>query len=211
MAHPTRVPWLKIGNLPSLCAMGPRLLTMTGLFRVWMINHFTPGNTESEQLTRLVWDKDVRKTGIVIESHTAWDPQTTGATPAVVIKRQAWRKVRLGIADKLMGELPVDGIVHYTNLWEGAHTFFCVGGESGEVEMLAAEVFGELNEFADAVRSELGLMRLTVAEVGEVAILEEASQNFVVPITVGYGVQHSWRLKQELPYFKRVDAALLGL
>jgi hypothetical protein len=206
-----RTPRLQPGLLPSLCALGPRLLTMTKLFRVWMIYHFSADNLENLQLERLLWQPDQQATGVVIEANTAYDPQKTEYRPAVIIKRQSWRRVRVGIGNRYMGEMSRDGIMHHANLWQGAHTIFCLAGEDGEAELLATEVFRELNEHADVVQQLLGLHRLEVAEVGEVSILEEASQHFVVPINIGYAVMESWRVRQEAPFFKRLDLSILGL
>jgi hypothetical protein len=50
-------------------------------------------------------------------------------------------------------------------------------------------------------------MRFAVAEVGELAILEEGRQNYVVPITVAYTVQEFWLIRQEAPKVNRIDLA----
>lgn len=208
-----RTPRLAVGHLPSLCDLGPRLLTLTGLLRVWLINHFNSSdNIELLKLRKCVWNKDPAKSGIVIEKNTAWDPRKTGTRPALILKRGAWRRIRLGIGDKFLGGgSSQNGDEHYCNWWQGSHTVFAIAGEDGECEMLATEVFRELNEFGPAVRDMLGLKRFEVAEVAEIAILEEASQNFVVPVNIAYAVEESWILRQEAPFLKRIDVSLLGL
>ena len=56
------------------------------------------------------------------------------------------------------------------------------------------------------------LAKFQVTEVGEVSEIEESTENYVVPITIGWAYQETWRLSPEamklavlLPQF---DAAL---
>jgi len=185
----------------SLCELGPRPLVMQGWLRLWLTGHFQKANLEDQDQTiqKMLWRPDAT-TGIMIESNTRWVPELTELRPAVILKRGAWRRIRLGIADRMLGYFQIDGQEVYANLWQGSHTLFC-----GEVEKLAAEVYRELNEFGPAFREVLNLMRFEVTEVGEIMILEEARQNFVVPVVVAYAFTEQWHLNREVPVMRRID------
>lgn len=191
----------------DLCELGPRPLITTGWLRLWMTHHFQKGNFESTapSIQKAFWSSDRARTGIAIESVTKWIPELTEHRPGVIIKRNAWKRVRLGIADKLMFHWPIDGQDSYTNFWQGSHTLFCISGEGAEAEILAAEVYRELNQFSDVIRRTLNLVRFEVMEVGELMLLEQARENFVVPVTVGYAYQENWRVLQEAPRIRRID------
>jgi hypothetical protein len=199
-----------------LCAMGPRPLVMTGWLRLWLAGHFQKANLEdSEQSTptdqtiqKMLWKPD-NTTGIVIESHTRYLPEMTEKHPAVIIKRNGWKRIRLGIGDRMMGPADPTGQDVYGNLWQGSHTLFCIAGKGAETEKLAAEVYRELNEFAPIFRATLDLMRFEVTEVGELMMLDQARSNFLVPITVAYGFMESWRVNREVPLLCRLDMAIM--
>src|SRR5262245_37510157 len=205
MSHPR----LDVAVLPSLCETGPHLLRMTGFFRVWMTYHFgSADNIKDPDLKDRLWTYDVKTTGILIESATIWDPTMTERRPSIVIRRNAWRQQRMGINNQL---IPADasGSTYHANYWQGAHTLFCIAGDGGECEKLSVEVFHELNEFAPAVRQATGLHRLEAVEVGELGKLDEARENFVVPVTMAYAIEQNWTLQQEAPFLKSLDMALL--
>lgn len=200
-------PRLAIDHLPSLCDLRPKLLTLTALFRLWLINHFChPDNIQLPSLKKCVW-KNTPQTGIVIESATTWDPRVVMNRPSLVLKRGAWRRIKLGIGDKYLG-VDATGQHYMCNWWQGAHTVFCLAAQDGEVELLATEVFQELNEFADAVRRRTGIKALAVGEIGETAILEESTQHFVVPVNLVYAVEESWILRQEAPFLKSLNMSM---
>jgi hypothetical protein len=121
----------------------------------------------------------------------------------MIKKRNGWKNLRMGIDNRMMGVVPSDGHDYYTNFWTGSHTLFCLSSEGAAAEILAAEVFRELNHFAGKVRPRVGLHRLEVIEVGEAYLLEESTENFAVPVTVGYAWQDSWLVEE-------LDAAVLA-
>jgi hypothetical protein len=115
----------------------------------------------------------------------------------------------MGIDNRMMGDHESSGCLVYDTFWLGSHTLFCLAGEGGEVEKLAAEVWGELIAFAGIMRGPANLLRMEVVEVGDVAVLEESSQHFAVPITVAYGFQQGWRVYPAARPLKSIDLAIL--
>ena len=194
----------------SLCELGPRPLVATGWFRLLLAGHFQPGNLEdtSETIGKMLWKPD-NTTGIMIESITRWVPELTEKRPAVIIKRNGWRRLRLGIGDKMFGPGDPAGQEFFANAWQGSHTLFCIAGKGAETEKLAAEVYREMNEFGPAIRATLDLLRFEVTEVGELMLLEEARQNFVVPVVVAYAFVESWQLQDSSPPLTGIDLALM--
>ncbi len=203
-----------LGRFPDLCALGPRLLTVVGLFRVWMIDVFSdPENMSDPGLKHLRWDEDPKRTGITIEASTVWEPRTTGYRPAVIIRRHAWKRVRLGINDNLSyGFAMADGVVERANWWTGACTLFCLGGTGGEADKIANTVYEDVNRYSKAVVRKFGgvLKHLEVVEVGEAGILEEAGdETFVVPVTVAHVFEETWRNVDPKDRLTKIDMALV--
>lgn len=192
----------------SVCELGPRPLVATGWFKLWMQGHFADrANIEDQTdqaLPRNLWHPDFKIAKIAIESVTAWRPELTEHRPSIIIKRNAWKNIRLGIDNRMMPTAP-DGHNYYTNWWQGGHTLYCISGDGAETEKLAAEVFRELNEFGPTVRRILDLKRFQVLEVGELyKVKTDARENFAVPISVGYVYEEAWKVVQEAPLFNQL-------
>jgi hypothetical protein len=197
-------PELRLDTISKLCSMRmrPQVMTafMTELFR-W---HFAdPNNIEDSSLRDVIWRKDVEERRIGIMPISKYDPQNVERRPSIVIRRNGWRVVRLGIDDRLMGLINMDGFERYTTFMQGSHTLFCLAGEGAEAEILAAEVFRNLIQFGPLLRRNLDLMRFAVVDVGQLHEIEESSENFAVPVTVAYAHQDTWMLRQSSPRLKK--------
>jgi hypothetical protein len=197
-------------DLSSLCSLLNRPLILTGVFRDILARHFADaGYIEEPDLKHLIW-KSGEDTNILIESIHRWRPELTEHRPAVIIKRNAYQNVRKGIGDMRQGP-PADGQghPHYVTFWTGSHTLFCIGGTGAQAELLGTEVQRELTEFGPEIARALGLTRFNVTQVGAVAELEEAQENFTVPVTVGYTYEERWRLRKQAPLLHSVSLSMI--
>jgi hypothetical protein len=149
--------------------------------------------------TEFLWTKNVETTKIAIDSSTVWEPALTEHRPALIVKRNDWQHRRISIDNRVHGSSRADGAAEYTNLWLGSHTVFALSGEGAECEKLAAETYRELNQFAGKMRKALNLMRLEMVSIGALAKLEEASENFAVPLNIGYAFSESWIVHPNAP------------
>lgn len=182
----------------DLCRQNLKPMVVTGWLKLWLEQHFSETNSlEDKDQTgpaqRFVWRPD-ENTGLVIENITRWAPRLTESRPAIIIKRNKWSRARAGIGNRWMNVTDPLGSAYYENLWQGSHSLFCIANDGAEAEILATEVFRELNQFSPIVRHVLNLLRFEVAEVGEPVLLEEARENFVVPVTVVYASSEVWKV-----------------
>lgn len=197
-------------SISSLCSVLPRPIIMTGLFRELLTRHFARQEyIETPELAHLLWQGG-EETRILIESIHRWRPELTEKRPAVIIKRNSFSNKRMGIADLNQGPSTSRfGDRHYNTYWVGSHTLFCIAGSGAQAELLGAEVCRELHHFHPVTRETALLHRYQVTEVGAVAELEESTENFVVPITVGYAYEDTWVVSQERPPFRGVSLSVL--
>jgi len=180
---------------------------MTGLMRLLLTDHYrTPDNIEHEQFKRRLW-KEGTDTGILIEDASVWTPELSDKRPAVIIKRNNWRSIKLGL-DNLSGTTP-EGFNEHTKFWRGSHTLFCIAKEGAEAEILAAETYRYLLHFGPIFRQYFDLMLFELMEVGGLNELEEASERYAVPLTVAYGWSETWILKLHAPRLKKLALSAL--
>jgi hypothetical protein len=176
---------IDLTDLTELCTLMPRRLLVTGMLIQFLRRKFSKKISISNPLLHeTIWDEDMEFTKIVIDGVFKWEPAQTEARPGLFIKPGAWRVQRYGIEDRKM-----PGCSSFNCMTVGSHVIYCIAGESAEIEILATEVYKDLMMFSSTIRRLFGFLRFVVSDIGEPAILEEATENFVVPVTVTYGMQ----------------------
>lgn len=184
----------------------PRPLIVQGMLLSWMQTHFSQPHYIEEPLlkTQALWNEDETLSSILIESVFRWKPSTTEQRMAVLLKRGPWKIIRRGIDDRKMGSTPPSGNPQYVTYIQGSHTLFCLSNAPAECEILATEVYREMVEFGPLFRSLFSLHRFVVTDVGELSIVEEARQNFVIPVTVAYAAEETWEIVKQAPVLKTI-------
>jgi hypothetical protein len=165
-----------------------------------------------EELAGYIWSPDVSKTRILIDAVWTFNTQNIQQRPAIMVKRNAWKTQRVAIADgmtigparredgaidRVRGQFQSKAVL-------GSHSIFCIGGTGAEAELLGAEVFNHLHEFSQVIREDLRLHRFAVEELGEVALVDEFDDHFVVPIVAAYAFFSAWRTDVQAPWLKTV-------
>lgn len=186
----------------NLCSRGWQPIMLTGLLRDLLTKHFQPRLIADTDLRGLIWQEEAKQTKILIESIHRWRGELVEFRPAILLKRNTYQNMRLGIGDLVGAD--GRGQRRYSTFWVGSHTVFCIHGSGAGVEILATEVQRELTQFAPEVRGRLGLKKWSVTEVGAISEVEEARESFVVPITVGWAYEENWTLELESPKLRRV-------
>jgi hypothetical protein len=203
------IPQFVVPPPSAICSLLPRPLILTGFFRDILTRHFiSPQYIEMPDLRHLIWREDLQ-TGILIESRWRWRPQLTQKRPAILISRNAYQNQRMGLQDRHQPTRGDGGEGHFATAWIGSHTFFCIGGSGAQAELLASEVQRELTEFGSLIERGMSLLRFQVLEVGAIGELEEATENYVVPVNVGYAFQELWVLRQQAPTLKRISLSMI--
>jgi hypothetical protein len=192
-----------VDSWSSLLLVLARPIVLTGLLRDVLTRHFQAGGIEDPRLRDMIW-RDGPAGQILIETAHRWLPQQTEKRPAIILKRNAYANIRLGIGDKHLGGPDIHGDDHFTTLWSGSHTLFCLGASGAQAEVLGTEVQRQLTEFAAVIRQQLDLHRFQVLQIGEIGELEEAQENYVVPVTVGYTFQENWVISPHAPQLSKV-------
>lgn len=196
--------------ISNLCSKGWRPIMLTGLLRDLLTRHFQPRLVEDTDLRSLIWREDAKDTKILIESIHRWRGELVEFRPAIIVKRNTYQNMRIGIGDLVGAD--GRGQNRYSTFWVGSHTVFCIHGTGAGVEILATEVQRELTQFAPELRKTLGLKKWSVTEVGAISEVEEAKESFVVPITVGWAYEENWTIELESPKLRRIGlSALLNL
>ena len=178
-------------------------LLITGFLRDLLARQWSdPGNIVSPEMKQYLWSEK-KTSGILIESVHRYRADLVGKRPAIMVKRNAFKNMQTGFGGQMQGigaaayATEKGAITRHTTLFIGSHTLFCIHGTGASTEILASEVMEHLVASLWPIRRHLELRQFSVTEVGAIQELEESSENYVVPITVGWGFEHVWQLREE--------------
>lgn len=175
--------------------LGLRPLLISGIIRDILKHHFARVDSiEAPVLKTADW-RNALSTGILIETITRWRGDLVEKRPAVIIKRNAFRNVRI-VRDDLQG-VDEHGDPNYITLWVGSHTIFCIHKTGASTEILANEVQRLLTGFGPEIRDTFDFKKFQATEVGTLAEIEEATESFVVPVTLGWAYEEKWKLRRQ--------------
>lgn len=216
-------------QVSSICTTQHPALVLTGIFVRLLREHFSsPSNlqyngeneftdethtTPMRELQNYVWDEDNTKTTIQIQSVWEYNTQDIQRRPGLYIKRNPLNPQRIAINDGMTtgarydssGKLlDVRGEYHSIMI-VGSHTVFCVGKTGAEAELLGQEVFELIMMFAPVLRTEFKFTRVAVQQCGELSMLAEYDEHFVVPIVCSYAFTRAWRLEMVAPWLKSIS------
>ncbi len=191
-------------DVSYLCDNGWQPLLITGFIRDLLIRQWAdPNNIISPEMKQYVWREQVGS-GILIESVYRYRPDLVQKRPAIMVKRNAFKDMPLGLGGGFIFggglaayETEKGAISRHATVFVGSHTLFCIHGTGASTEILAAEVLGHLIACMWPIRQNLGLRNFSVTEIGAIQELEESTENYVIPITVGWAYEHAWELRQE--------------
>lgn len=204
-------------NVSYLCENGWQPLLITGFFRDALIRQWSnAANIVAPEMKQYLWSEQPGS-GILIESVFRYRPEMVEKRPAIMIKRNSMRNMPIGMNSLITGvganeyQTERGAIERYTTLFVGSHTFFCIHRSGAATEMLATEVLTHMVESMPPIRRFLGLRQFAVTEFGAIQELEESTENFVIPITIGWCYDHTWELREEsLPLQSIALSSLLG-
>lgn len=193
---------MDFSEFQEVCELMPKRLLVTGILVKWMQNKFSDEDKiVSEFLKEAIWTSNIETTAILIDTVFRYDPAQTETRPCIAVKPGTITVVRRGIDDRMMVNQPNPNCdtneikpTKYNTFLQGSATLFCIAGNSAEVEILSDEVLKEMIQFGPTARKEFGFMRFVAHELGEPSILEEATENFVVPVVVSYVMQDIWQI-----------------
>jgi len=181
---------------------------MQGALRQVLLQHFADARNILNGTLRKsierdgVWSKEAN-TGIYIESLHKWRPELTESRPAIILAEGDWKWQRMGIGDQTGYEVR-SGKRFFGGFWQGTHTFFAVANSGAEAQLLAWEVAKIMLWFGPEIMDKLELHRFVPVAVGKVSALKEATENYVVPVSVAYVAAETWSLQVEAPRLKRI-------
>jgi hypothetical protein len=204
----------RLGTPAELCSWGLRPHLVTGFLVQYLRQHFADRQNIEDPALRgpagnprydYIWQAG-NLDGLAIESITRWVPDLAQKGSRLIVKRNAWQTLQMGINDEKQGWLNPDGSQQFEFFYRGSHTVFCISQDAAEAELLGAEVYRELRDFGPFIRASLQLKKWNLAEVDTLYKMEEASGGgYAVPVTVAYAASDGVSIRQHAPRLKKIS------
>lgn len=203
--EPTPDPNMTLDQASVVTSLGRPPYIVTGYLVALLRDHFRSRDTIAEPGARHMTWTDAPDTVLAIESYARWRPELAGHRPLLLVRRNDWRTVRLGLGDEAMPIGPGgDGsTVHY--VWTaGSHSLFCVTALPEEAELLGVEVYRALIDLGHLIRTDLRMNRCGVASYSAVTPLDEAHTGSAVVLDLAYAFEEGYRVRPQAPVLKRI-------
>lgn len=201
---PDNGPQLLGGRLDAFCAQfwDPNL--MTGALIDLIRQLFSaPQNLRYKVLRAYIWNGDPQVTKIAIESNTAWTPELVNRRPSVVVGRNEYESMKLGLGDLAGRDRHFQN--EYATAWVGSHTIYCGAGTGAMADHLSGEVIRYLTRFGPVLRDVFKLLKFRITNVGKVAQLPgTAAQTWCTPVTLAWVMVEGWRVEEKEPILSSV-------
>lgn len=193
-------------QVPSrLCLGGMTDELITGMTVNLLRRHFTVWkNLEDPYLQKedFAWKKGEDR-GVLIDALEDWEPGAASHRPALLIRLNDVDDERIAIGDKVSED--DQGNAAYTTLCVGSNTVVCLAGNAREAKALASEVRRQLRWFGNPISRVARLVRWRVLKKGQAVQVQESTDNWMVPVTVGWAYTESWTLTQVARPLRRVE------
>ena len=198
-------PDLRLDQASSLVSYGMRPRLITGLLLALLRQHFgDPANIEAPSIRDEPW-APTQPSGIYLGTTTRWDPTEANARPAVLVKQDEYKPQRVGIDDRLMGQLTDDGSSLYSHLVQGSHTLFAIATEDEETLALAEEVYRQLVQFRPVIQEKFRMKRCELASFGALhRLAADPAVGYAFPITLACCYVEGWTISPQAPYLKTI-------
>jgi hypothetical protein len=157
-----------------------------------------PDNMELPDMRQHVWREDESQSGILIDDIASRVNNFAQKRPAVLLKGGSLERKELLLRSR---ELRVD-------IWHGRMTLFCLGANPGQTNHVATTVFTLLNAFKDNIRQALCCHDFSVTGRGELGVLKEANDAFIIPVLIEYEYELAWTVVEEGPGLRKLRLRL---
>lgn len=159
----------------------------------------------ADNLKDFVYKETDAPNSLIIDNASIFKPGTIQQRPAIYVKRGPFVFNKIAMGDRSLGGSVKDGTVEYQLNIVGSHTLFCMSRTEGEVERLAEAASDCLVAFKQVIRKNLDFNQFEVTTIGELGLLEEEQDVFVIPIVLNYMFNTEWQLKLESLKLKAIS------
>ena len=147
-----------------------------------------------------VWDEDLNKTKIWIDTEYQWNDKTVELRPAIFI---ALSRVDFGsyVGDTkgVIGRTLEEGITQYGRSGKGSVSWVHIGHTHAEAVRIATDTLQYVDAFSNVIREDFCFERFYVTSIDTAQVVKEARERMRTTVTAQFEFQETWQLKLESP------------
>ena len=152
-----------------------------------------------------IWDEDLSKTKIWIDTEYQWNDKTIEFRPAIFISLSRIDfGTYVGDTKGVINRNLEVGETIYDRVGKGSVTWVHIGHTHGEAVRLATDTLQYIDAFANVIRSDFCFERFYVASTDPAQVVKEAKERMRATVTAQFEFQETWTLKLESPKLRAI-------
>jgi hypothetical protein len=194
-------------DLSYVCPNGFSTRSLNRFFVALLKNHFSNAdNIFRDNLKQYIYSSDPSINKIRIVMNTAWDPNSVGLLPAIVVKRGQQQPIRITIGDRGSMDSVLQGDGRYVRCVQGVHKLLCIGDVDGLTEELGQEVMDLLTCLSPAFRQDLPFHDFQVDGLSELGLMDDLGSSLATVVQCTYAYEYAWTMERVAPNLRVVKA-----
>lgn len=152
-----------------------------------------------------VWNPDVKKTAIWIDTEYKWEDATPEFRPAIYVKLGDISYSSLtGRKDSWMGVNVEEGESKFSRNGNGQVSWIHVARSKGEAVVLAGATLDYLDALSKIIKDDFCFQSFELVSLSPLALDKESKERYRSVVTAAFTFQDTWTLKMESPKLKRI-------
>ena len=152
-----------------------------------------------------VWNKDIKKTQIWIDSEYKWEDESPEVRPAIYVKLGDISYTSLtGRHDNLMRVNVEEGEMHFSRNGTGQVTWVHIGRSKGEAVVLAGCTHDYLDALSKIIKDDFCFQSFELVSISPMALDKESKERYRSMVSAAFTFQDTWTIKMESPKLKRI-------
>ena len=152
-----------------------------------------------------VWDPDIEKTGIWINTELQWEDEAPEFRPAIYVQLSDITYTSLtGRHDGRSGVDLEQGEYWFSRSGKGTVTWMHVGSNSTEAGALAGATLDYIDALSWVIKNDFVFTTFEVTGISKLQLDKESTERFKMGVTATFTFQDTWSLKLESPKLKRI-------
>lgn len=150
-----------------------------------------------------VWNNDVNKSGIWIDTEYMWEDKNPEFRPAIYIALDALNKSKLVVDDAIGSDL-AEGVAYYARRVDSTARIVHIGHTKGETVNLVSNTADYLEGLSKVIRDDFCFLTFEVISVTPLKVYKESKDNLRGEVVIKYSYDDTWSIKTESPKLKKI-------
>jgi len=179
-------------------------LVLYGIFLELVRQFYSKDENQPIDISK-VWDRDVAKTEIWIDTEYVWEDESPEFRPAIYVKLGDIKfSSYTGRHDGLAGMDIEQGEYHYSRTGDGQVSWVHIARAKTEAVLLSGSTLDYIDALSDIIRRDFCFDTFKVINLSPLSLDKESRERYRSIVTASFSYQDTWAIKRESPKLKKI-------